>query len=130
MMSFIGIGLANILIKGPFQDPTVNIPETRVIPINRMLPDIPGTRIHVGALIALGVALIAYYVLTRTSFGLRLHVLGANPRAAVHVGIDVRRLIVRGFLISGALIGAAAAADVLGVFGYLRANFNPATATR
>ena len=51
-----------------------------------MLPSIPGTRIHVGALIALGVALIAYYVLTRTSFGLRLHVLGANPRAAAHVG--------------------------------------------
>ena len=29
-------------------------------------------------------------------------------------------------MISGALIGAAAAADVLGVFGYLRANQNPA----
>jgi simple sugar transport system permease protein len=126
MMSFIGIGLANILIKGPFQDPTVNIAQTRSIDPSRMLPSIPGTHIHVGALIALGVALIAYYVLTRTSFGLRLHVLGANPRAAAHVGIDVRRLIIRGFLISGALIGAAAAADVLGVFGYLRANQNPA----
>jgi ABC-type uncharacterized transport system permease subunit len=126
MMSFIGIGLANILIKGPFQDPTVNIAQTRSIDPSRMLPSIPGTHIHVGALIALGVALIAYYVLTRTSFGLRLHVLGANPRAAAHVGIDVRRLIIRGFLISGALIGAAAAVDVLGVFGYLRANQNPA----
>jgi simple sugar transport system permease protein len=126
MMSFIGLGVANILIKGPFQDPTVNIPQTRVIPVGRMLPDIPGTSIHVGALIALGVALIAYYVLTRTAFGLRLHVLGANPRAAAHMGIDVRRLIVRSFLISGALIGASAAADILGVFGYMRANWNPA----
>ena len=26
MMSFIGIGIANILVKGPFQDPAVNIP--------------------------------------------------------------------------------------------------------
>ena len=86
MMSFIGIGLANILVKGPFQDPTVNIPQTRVIPLDQMLPSIPGTRIHVGVLVALGVALVAYYVLTRTSFGLRLHVLGANPRAAAHVG--------------------------------------------
>ena len=86
MMSFIGIGVANILVKGPFQDPTVNIPQTRVIPFDHMLPSIPGTRIHVGVLVALGVALIAHYVLTRTSFGLRLHVLGANPRAAAHVG--------------------------------------------
>ena len=126
MMSFIEIGLANILVKGPFHDPTVNIPQTRVIPVGRMLPDIPGTRIHIGFVIAIAAAFIAYYVLTRSSFGLRLHVFGANPRAAAHVGIDVRRLIVRSFLISGALVGAAAAVDILGLWGYVRANWNPA----
>jgi simple sugar transport system permease protein len=125
MMSFIGIGVANVLVKGPFQDPTVNIPQTRVIPIDHMLPPIPGTRIHVGVLVALAAALLAAYVLKRTSFGLRLHVLGANPRAAAHVGINVKRLIVTAFLVSGALVGAAAAADILGVWGYMRANWNP-----
>ena len=126
MMSFIGVGVANILVKGPFQDPTVNIPQTRVIPLERMLPSIPGTRVHIGVLVALAAAFIAYYVLTRTSFGLRLHVLGANPRAASHVGINVRRLIINSFLVSGALVGAAAAVDILGVWGYVRANWNPA----
>ncbi len=125
MMSFIGVGVANVLVKGPFQDPTVNIPQTRVIPLNRMLPSIPGTRIHVGVLVALAAALLAAYVLKRTSFGLRLHVLGANPRAAAHVGINVKRLIVMAFLVSGALVGAAAAVDILGVWGYMRANWNP-----
>jgi general nucleoside transport system permease protein len=126
MMSFIGVGFANILVKGPFQDPTVNIPQTRVIALNRMLPSIPGTRVHVGVIVALAVAFIAYYVLTRTSFGLRLHVLGANPRAAAHIGVNVRRLIINAFLVSGALVGAAAAVDVLGVWGYVRSNWNPA----
>ncbi|HET9720210.1 MAG TPA: ABC transporter permease [Solirubrobacteraceae bacterium] len=126
MMSFIGIGVANILVKGPFQDPTVNIPQTRVIPLNHMLPSIPGTRIHVGVLVALAAAVIAHFVGTRTSFGLRLHVLGANPRAAAHVGLNVRRLIITAFLVSGACVGAAAAADILGVWGYMRANWNPA----
>jgi simple sugar transport system permease protein len=125
MMSFIGVGVANLLVKGPFQDPTVNIPQTRVIPIDHMLPPIPGTRIHVGVLVALAAALLAAFMLKRTSFGLRLHVLGANPRAAAHVGINVRRLIVTSFLVSGALVGAAAAADILGVWGYMRANWNP-----
>jgi ABC-type uncharacterized transport system permease subunit len=125
MMSFIGVGVANVLVKGPFQDPTVNIPQTRVIPLDHMLPPIPGTRIHVGVLVALAAALLASYVLKRTAFGLRLHVLGANPRAAVHVGINVKRLIVTAFLVSGALVGAAAAADILGVWGYMRANWNP-----
>src|SRR3954447_21053321 len=126
MMSFIGVGLANILVKGPFQDPSVNIPQTKVLPLDKMLPAIPGTRIHVGVLVALFAAVVAYYVLTRTSFGLRVQVLGANPRAARHVGVQVRKLIVSSFLVSGALIGAAAAADILGVWGYARANWNPA----
>jgi general nucleoside transport system permease protein len=126
MMSFIGVGIANVLVKGPFQDPSVNIPQTKVLPLGKMLPSIPGTRIHVGVLVALAAALAAYYVLTRTSFGLRVQVLGANPRAARHVGVQVRKLIVASFLVSGALIGAAAAADILGVWGYARANWNPA----
>lgn len=126
MMSFIGVDLANILVKGPFQDSAVNIAQTKVIPVESMLPAIPGTRIHVGVIVALVIAGIVHYVLTRTAFGLRLHVLGANPRAAHHVGIDVRRLVVRSFLFSGALIGVSAAVDMLGVWGYMRANWNPA----
>jgi simple sugar transport system permease protein len=126
MMSFIGVGVANILVKGPFQDPTVNIPQTKVLPLDKMLPAIPGTRIHVGVLVALAAAIAAYYVLTRTAFGLRIQVFGANPRAARHVGVQVRRLIISSFVVSGAMIGAAAAADILGVWGYSRANWNPA----
>ena len=126
MMSFIGVGVANILIKGPFQDPSVNIPQTRVLPLNKMLPSIPGTRIHIGVLVALAAALLVHFVLTRTSFGLRLQILGANPRAARHVGVKVPRLIVMSFLVSGLLVGLAAAADILGTWGYVRANWNPA----
>jgi simple sugar transport system permease protein len=67
-----------------------------------------------------------HYLLTRTSFGLRLQILGANPRAAKHMGVNVGRVIVVAFLISGGLIGAAAAADIMGLWGYARANWNPA----
>ena len=125
MMSFIGIGLANVLVKGPFQDPTVNIPQTRTIPFNKMLPDVAGTRVHIGVLIALGAVVVVYYVLSRTSFGLRLQVLGANPRAARHVGINLRRVIVTSFLWSGFLIGLAAVVDILGLWAYVRSNWNP-----
>ncbi|MGH2442620.1 MAG: ABC transporter permease, partial [Chloroflexota bacterium] len=60
MMSFIGLSLANILIKGPFQDPTSVIPQTRVLPFAGMLPSIPGTRIHIGILVALAALLIMH----------------------------------------------------------------------
>lgn len=125
MMSFIGIGIANILVKGPFQDPSVNIPQTRTIPFAKMLPDLGSTRVHVGVIVALGAVLVVYYLLTRTSFGLRLEVLGANPRTARHVGINLRRVIVSSFVWSGFLIGLAAALDILGLWAYVRANWNP-----
>ncbi|MFN2628459.1 MAG: ABC transporter permease [Gaiellaceae bacterium] len=126
MMSFIGVDLAAILVKGPFQDPAVTIPQTRVLPFDKMLPNIPGTRIHVGLLVAFAAILVVHYFLTRTSWGLRLQIMGANPRAARHVGVDLPRLIVVCFLVSGALVGLAAASDILGLWGYVRADQNPA----
>ena len=126
MMSFIGIDLASILIKGPFHDPTTPLPQTSVLPFEKMLPSIPGTRIHVGLLVAFAAVLVVHYVLTRTSWGLRLQVMGANPRAARHFGIDLPRLIVVSFLASGFLVGLAAAADILGLWGYIRTGWNPA----
>lgn len=126
MMTFIGINVANILIKGPFQDFSTNVPQTQVLDIGAMLPSIPGTRIHVGILVALFAVLVVWFVMSRTSFGLRLHVLGGNARAARHLGLPVGRLTIVAFLVSGGLIGLAAAADILGVWGYVRADWNPA----
>jgi simple sugar transport system permease protein len=124
MMSFIGLSLANVLIKGPFQDPTINTPQTIALPLSGMLPNIPHTRVHVGILVALGMIVMVHYILTRTSFGLRLRVLGANTRTAVHSGIAVKRMIITAFVVSGALIGLAAATEILGVWGYVRADTN------
>jgi ABC-type uncharacterized transport system permease subunit len=126
MMTFIGVSLASILIKGPFQDFSSNVPQTQPINLDQMLPTIPDTRAHVGVIIAAVLVLIVHYVMTRTSFGLKLQVLGANPRAARHVGLDPKRLILSAFVCSGALVGVAAAVEVLGIWGYVRADWNPA----
>jgi general nucleoside transport system permease protein len=126
MMAYLGINLANLLIKGPFLTTKAFMPQTDVIPFDYLLPYIPGTRIHVGIIIALVVLAIVHYMQTRTAYGLRLRILGANPRAAVHAGINVKRDIMTSFALSGALIGLAAAVEVLGVWGYVRADWNPA----
>jgi general nucleoside transport system permease protein len=125
MMTFIGISVAQILVKGPF-DGAATVPQTEVIPAEAMLADLPGTSIHIGVIVALLVCVGVHLVFARTAFGTRLDVMGANPRAAIHSGIDVPRLIVVAFLISGALIGLAAAVDIQGIHGYMRADWNPA----
>jgi ABC-type uncharacterized transport system permease subunit len=125
MMSFIGIYLANILIKGPFRSQETTVPQTDVMPFDKLLPKIPGTTIPVGIFVALAAVIGMHYVMTRTSIGLRLTVMGANTRAALHAGLKVKRLIMGAFFASGAFIGLGAAMEILGVWGYMRADWNP-----
>ncbi|MFC5500741.1 ABC transporter permease [Lysinimonas soli] len=126
VMSTIGVGLTNILIVYVFQDPAVSSPQTRSMKLSDMLPYIPGTQVHIGFLVAIVVAIVFQFILSRTSFGLRLDVFGSSPKSARHVGINSRAMVVVLFLISGGLIGLAAAMDIFGQFGYMRTNWNPA----
>jgi general nucleoside transport system permease protein len=125
MMSFVGINLANLLVKGPFRSQKTLVPQTDALPTAELLPYLPGTRVHVGLVLALFVALVVHLLLTRTSFGLRLAVLGSSPRTAAHAGLGVARLTAAAFCLSGALIGLGASVEILGVWGYLRADWNP-----
>ena len=134
MMSFIAINLAQILVKGPFQDPSTTTPQTRALDFTALLPSIPGTEsssrrwpgVHVGLVVAVVAAVVVWFLMSRTSLGLRLQVLGASMRSARHMGLDVPRLIVVAFLLSGMFVGFAAATEILGVKGYQRADWDPA----
>lgn len=130
MISFVAIGLANMLVRGILQDPDVTVPQTRVLDLSLMLPYVPGTRVHVGVIAAIIAAVIVHFVLTRSSFGTRIDMLGASPRAAAHAGVDVRRLTILVLLLSSGTIALAAAVDMLGVWGYTRTGWNPAYADK
>lgn len=126
VMSFIGVGIANLLISGIFNDPDTATSQTRVIDDDALLPFIPGTEVHYGLVLAIVLAVAFHLLLTRTSFGLRLDVYGASPKAARHVGISSGWMVVVLFVISGALVALSGAVDILGEWRYQRTNWNPA----
>jgi general nucleoside transport system permease protein len=126
MTSFIGIAVANVLVKGPFRTDTGGVARTDTLPLDDRLPLLGDTQINAGIIIAVVAILAVHFVMTRTSLGLRLRVLGENPRAAEHAGLHTGRLIVLAFMASGALIGLAGAVEILGIWGSFRADFNPA----
>jgi ABC-type uncharacterized transport system permease subunit len=125
MMSFIGINLANLLIKGPWRGSESGLPQTDPVPLADLLPRLGGTSIHVGIIVAVVAVLLVWYLVERTAVGLKLSVLGAGPRVALHAGLPVKRMIMLTFFASGALIGLAAAVEIMGVWGYMRADWNP-----
>jgi ribose transport system permease protein len=59
--------------------------------------------IRLPAFIALGVALTAWFVLTRTVFGRTIYILGANPRAAMVAGMPARTCLGLAYVICSLL---------------------------
>ena len=124
MTSFVGTYLGALLIQEVWRAGP-NQPQTGSVPLSELLPRLGGSTIHAGILVALVAAAVVWYVLEHTATGLRLTILGANPRAAAHAGLPVKRLVVLTFFASGALIGLAGGVEILGEWGYMRANWNP-----
>jgi ABC-type uncharacterized transport system permease subunit len=126
MMSFLGVSLANVLIKLVLRDPDTTVPQTRSLPVDARLPRLFDTTVHCGLVLAILTVILVHLMMTRTAFGLRLQVLGANRAAAIHAGLRVERLTIVVFALSAGLIGLGGAIEVLGVWGTVRADWNPA----
>jgi simple sugar transport system permease protein len=120
MMNAIAVQLMNFLLRGPMIDPAQaelasKIPQTaRLLEVLR-LPRLVPTRLHLGALIAVVLALLVYVLLWRTTTGYRIRAVGQNPRASRYAGIKVPRYVVLALLLSGAFAGLAGAMQVFGV---------------
>jgi simple sugar transport system permease protein len=125
MMSFLGTSFANLLVKTVLRDRTTAVPKTPDLSVADRLPPILGN-VHLGVLIALVAVVLTHLAITRTAFGLKLQVLGANPAVARHAGLDVTWLTIASFALSAALIGLGGSIEILGVWGTVRADWNPA----
>lgn len=108
------------LVQGPLQAPGTVAPETATIAeASRLAILVPGTPLHVGALLVVAAALVSWLVQERTPFGFELTVAGLNPEAARFAGIPVERRALAAALGSGALAGLAGAVQIAGVTWFL-----------
>jgi simple sugar transport system permease protein len=128
MLNFVAAYLVSYLVRGPMQEPTRIYPQTSSIVHAAQLPRF-GTngRLHIGFAIAVIACIASWWTMRYTAGGFRLRVVGANPYAARAAGqIDVERVTMRAFLVSGALAGLAGAIEVSGVTYALYENLPPA----
>jgi simple sugar transport system permease protein len=120
MMNAVAVQLMNFLLRGPMIDPdqaqlASKIPQTARLLEAFRLPRLVPTRLHLGALIAVVLAVLVYILLWRTTAGYRIRAVGQNPHASRYAGIKVQRYIVLALLLSGAFSGLAGATQVFGV---------------
>lgn len=120
MMNSIAVYIMNFLLRGPMIDPSQallssKIPQTARLLEAFRLPRLAPTRLHLGILIAVVLAILVYIVLWRTTLGYRIRAVGQNPHASRYGGIKVKRYVVLALLLSGAFAGLAGATQVFGV---------------
>jgi simple sugar transport system permease protein len=120
MLNWVAVSLVdNWLVVGPLRavasgghsvSGTAEIHPTAQLP--RLLGDI--SRLHLGFLVALAVALLVWVWLTRTRRGFETRAAGLGPDAARAAGISVKQRAAEAMALSGALAGLAGAVLVLG----------------
>jgi simple sugar transport system permease protein len=116
MMNYIAFNLTAYLIAGPFQDPNENY-KTPVIEESAKLIRFfeEPFRIHIGFFIAIAVAILAWYLLYKTTWGFELRSVGLNPNASRYAGINSALVMITTMALSGGLSGLGGASIMLGV---------------
>jgi len=127
MLNYVAFLLADWLINngGPLADKKATAPKTPFIDPAAQLPILlPGSRLHLGLLVALLTVPLVWFLIERTTVGFRIRAVGLNPTAARASGISVGWTLVTVMGISGALAGLAGADEVLGVSHYMPPQFS------
>jgi ABC-type uncharacterized transport system permease subunit len=127
MLVYVADLVLDYLVRGPWRDPHgYNFPTTADFdPVATVPSLIEGSRLHIGALVALVVVAAAWTVLGRTIKGFEIRVVGAAPKAARFAGFDADRLVLFTFAVSGALAGLAGIIEVAGPVGHLQPGISP-----
>lgn len=106
---------------GPLSDPvaaaraisqTQDVFESARLP--QLFPQILD-RVHWGIFLALLMAVLAWWVLWKTTLGFEIRTVGQNPHAAHYAGMRVGRTMALSMAIAGGLAGLAGAVETLGL---------------
>jgi len=125
MSTYVVSALMDFLLRTSLQETKAEYLQTDAIAKSAYLPVIvPGTRVHLGFVIAVVTAILIWVLLYKTPLGFRIRAVGYNHNAAELGGIRSGRIYVTAFLIAGGLAGMAGFTEVNGVQHMLLQNFN------
>ncbi len=120
MLNFIALNLMQYLVLGsssPWRDPeAAQFPQGRPIIENARIPEF-FNRLDWGLFIAIAVAIVAWFVISKTRSGFEYRIVGDSFDAARYAGIKVPKKVLGTFLASGAAAGLAGSILVAGILG-------------
>ncbi|MEG1447923.1 MAG: ABC transporter permease [Oscillospiraceae bacterium] len=125
MSTYVALAIMNYLLRTFLMEAKGEYPQTDSIGKSLWLPTfIPGTRLHIGFILAVVVAIGIWILLYKTTLGYRIRVVGYNSNAAHMCGINYKKLYITAFFIAGGLAAMAGFTEVNGVQHMLLQGFN------
>jgi general nucleoside transport system permease protein len=116
LLNFVADGLVSWMVQGPLQEARHLYPESDPIAASARLPELTGTRLHLGLVLGLVAAAGLAVIQRKTLWGFQLRATGANPTAARIMGrVKVRAVFAQALLLSGLFAGLAGGTEVTGV---------------
>ena len=122
LLNYIALFILKFLMYGPWKNPSsYGFPLSKTFPDYAQLPILfSGSRLTIGFVFAIFALLFVYFLISKTRFGYEMRIIGDNPKAAHYAGINVKKNIIIGMLISGALAGLAGMVEVSGIIHFLQ----------
>lgn len=119
MLNYVAFYIVTWMIRTPglLQRPGTNQPITAETPATAQFPELFGAQFPLldwGFLVVVAVTLLAWWIIERSSLGLRMRAVGENPNAARAAGISVERIYVYAMLLAGGYAGLAAMNQIQG----------------
>lgn len=112
------------LCNGPMSAKT-GIPQTPDVAKGVLLPQIlKPSQANMGLFVALVVVAAVIWMLYKSTLGYKFNTVGLNMKHAEYMGINSKKTVIQGMMLSGAMGGIAGAVEVLGVYGYFLDNFS------
>jgi simple sugar transport system permease protein len=126
LLNFVIFYAMMALLDGPWKDPLSGYPDSPDIRMDAEFPILlQATRLHLGILLGLLAAPLAWFLMARTTLGFAIRAVGENPVAARYGGLNIAAVIVATAAISGALAGLAGVGEVAGIHFQVMAGLSP-----
>jgi simple sugar transport system permease protein len=103
MLNYIAIGIVKYFRLGPWKEIGSNFPKIPNIDRAARLPEVFG--VHMGWIIAVLLVIAMFVYMRWTKHGYEIAVVGESENTARYSGMNVRRIIIRTMLLSGAIAG-------------------------
>ena len=113
MMNYLSLWFCTYILMHFICDSAVGSASHKLPKESELMTLFKGTRIHVGIIIALAVAVFGYVFLYKTKIGYELRLAGENEKFARYSGINIVKVIVISQMVGGAIGGLGGGVELL-----------------